>query len=103
MTGGSVADLSRDELQRLARLGAKARLEELRQEEAAIRQAFPDLFGGGRRRRSVNAAAEADGNGRRRRRRRRGMSAAARKAVSERMKKYWAERRKAKGARKRAL
>jgi hypothetical protein len=30
-------------------------------------------------------------------RRRSRMSAAARKAVSERMKKYWAERRKAKG------
>jgi hypothetical protein len=42
-----VADLTRSELQRLARLGAKSRLEELRQEEAAIRRAFPDLFGGG--------------------------------------------------------
>jgi hypothetical protein len=99
-----VADLSRDELQRLARLGAKARLEELRQEEAAIRQAFPDLFRGGRRARGASAAASADGDGRRRRRRRRrGMSPAARKAVSVRMKKYWAERRKAKaGGRKSA-
>jgi hypothetical protein len=98
-----VADLSRDELQRLARLGAKARLEELRREEAAIRQAFPDLFRGGRRVRGASAAANADGDGRRRRRRRRGMSAAARKAVSVRMKKYWADRRKAKaGGRKSA-
>ena len=86
-----MADLSRSELQRLARLGAESRLEELRREEAAIRRAFPDLFGRGRGRR----AAEASAGGRRRRR---GMSAAARKAVSVRMKKYWADRRKAKAA-----
>lgn len=86
-----MADLSRDELQRLARLGARARLEELQREEAAIRHAFPDLFRGGRRRK---AAAPAAAGGRRRR----GMSAAARKAVSVRMRKYWAERRKAKAA-----
>jgi hypothetical protein len=89
-------DLSRNELQRLARLGAKARLEELSQEESAIRQAFPDLFRA-RGRQGAVAAVNMDGNGRGRRRRRRGMSAAARKAVSERMKKYWANRRKAKG------
>jgi len=83
-----VADLSRDVLQQLARLGAKARLAELRSEEAAIRQAFPDLFGRGR---------QASDGGAARGRRRRGMSAAARKAVSARMKKYWAARRKAKG------
>jgi hypothetical protein len=88
-------DLSRNELQRLARLGAKARLEELSQEESAIRQAFPDLFGA--RGRQAAVAVNVDGNGRGRRHRRRGMSAAARKAVSERMKKYWADRRKAKG------
>lgn len=87
--GGCVADLTRDELQRLARLGAKSRLDELRREEAAIRRAFPDLFGGG----GKQAAAKGRGG---RRRRRGGMSAAARKAVSERMKKYWAERRKQK-------
>ena len=90
-----MADLSRDELQRLARLGARARLEELQNEEAAIRRAFPDLFGRGRGRRAAIAApAAAPAAGRRKRR---GMSAAARKAVSLRMKKYWAERRKAKG------
>lgn len=80
--------MSRQELKRLARLGAKARLEELRQEEADIRRAFPDLFRGGATR------AAADGTVRRRKRGR--MSPAARKAVSERMTKYWAERRKAK-------
>jgi hypothetical protein len=88
-----VADLSRQELHQLARLGATARLEELRREEAAIRRAFPDLSnadGAG------PPAASADGGDTGVRRRRRGMSAAARRAVSERMKKYWAERRKSK-------
>jgi hypothetical protein len=87
-------DLTRDELHRLARLGALRRLEELRQEEAAIRAAFPDLGKGVRGRagkRGASAvAAEAPA-----RRRRRKMSNAEKKAVSERMKKYWAERRKA--------
>jgi len=77
-----VADLSREQRRRLARVGAQARLEELRAEDAAIRRAFPDL-----------AAKPPPAKGGRRRSR---MSAAARKAVSERMKKYWAERRKAK-------
>ena len=94
-----MADLSRDELQRLARLGAKARLEELQQEEAAIRRAFPDVFG---RRRGRPAAAPSAGPSqpaaRRRRRRRSNMSPAARRAVSIRMKKYWADRRKEKAA-----
>lgn len=93
-----MAELSHDQLQRLARLGAQARLEELRREEAAIRRAFPDLFG---RRRGRPAAAQATapaGTATRRRGGRRGhMSAAARKAQSERMKRYWAERRKSKG------
>ena len=91
-------NLSREELKRLARLGAKARLEELRREEAAIRQAFPDLFGGGRERargqQSPHASGTADGP-RRRRRRPHHMSAAARQAASARMKKYWAERKAA--------
>src|SRR3954468_3570758 len=97
--GGYVADLTRQELQRWARLGAQSRLEELRREEAAIRRAFPDLFRGrrGSAGRAASSAAEtgsAGRGGRRRRRRRPAMSAAARKAVSERMKKYWAARRK---------
>ncbi len=87
-----MADLSRQELQRLARLGARARLEELRLEEAAIRHAFPDLFRAGRSR--ANAASATAAPPTRRRRKRSRMSAAARKAVSERMKKYWAERRR---------
>jgi len=87
---GILANLNQEQLRRLARLGAQARLEELRQEEAAIRVAFPDLFGRGR-----TPAPNGEAS-RPRRRRRPAMSAAARKAVSERMRKYWAERRKAK-------
>jgi hypothetical protein len=86
--GGSVADLTRVELKRLASLGAKARLEELREEEAAIRKAFPDLFSG----RSASTAAA---SGKKGKKRGGNMSAAARKAVSLRMKKYWAARRSA--------
>jgi hypothetical protein len=93
-----VANLNTEQLRRLARLGAVARLEQLRQEEAAIRAEFPELFGRGRRG-AGRVSSAADGAREGRRRRRRGMSAAARKAVSVRMRKYWAERRKAKGAR----
>lgn len=84
-----MANLNQEQLRRLARLGAVARLEQLRSEEAAIRAEFPELFGG--RRREAAAAPT-------RRRRKTKMNAAARKAVSERMRKYWAERRKAKAA-----
>jgi hypothetical protein len=90
-----VAHLNQEQLRRLARLGAIARLEQLHQEEAAIRGEFPELFGRGRREDGA-VAASARAAGQRRRRRRRSMSADARKAVSERMRKYWAERRKAK-------
>ena len=73
------------------RLGAIARLEQLKQEEAAIRSEFPELFGRGRReampvRRQARAPSSSEED-----------DAAMRKAVSERMRKYWAERRKAKG------
>ncbi len=90
-----MANLNQEQLRRLARLGAMARLEQLRQEEAGIRAEFPELFGRGAR----AAAGAAGGARKQKRKRRRGgnMSAAARKAVSERMRKYWAERRKAKG------
>jgi hypothetical protein len=90
-----MANLSQDQLRRLARLGAVARLEQLRQEEAAIRAEFPDLFGRGRKS-AGGAAAASQASGIRRRRA--SMSAAGRKAVSERMRKYWAERRKTKTA-----
>jgi hypothetical protein len=94
--------LTREELRRLARMGALRRLEEIRQEEAAIRAAFPDLRDAGTtrigRRRGrppgSSAATSADGRSRPRRQRRK-MTTAQKRAVSVRMKKYWAERRKA--------
>lgn len=83
-------ELKKEDLRRFARLGAMRRLEDIRQEEAAIRAAFPELFTG-RAASSRGAAAPARATRKRSR-----MSAAARKAVSERMKKYWAARRKPK-------
>ena len=85
-----MANLNPEQLRRLARLGAVARLEQLREEEAAIRAEFPELFGG--RRGNGRAAAKDPAP---KARRRRTMNAAQRKEVSERMRKYWAERRKA--------
>jgi hypothetical protein len=82
-----VANLNQEQLRRLARLGAVARLEQLREEEAAIRAEFPELFGG---KRGNGQATQASAK----RRRRRAMTAAQRKEVSERMRKYWANRRK---------
>jgi hypothetical protein len=86
-----MASLNPEQLRRLARLGAVARLEQLREEEAAIRAEFPELFGGrrgGGRARTASADSPT-------KRRRPAMSAAQRKEVSERMRKYWADRRKA--------
>ena len=83
--------MERSELLRLARLGAEARLRALETEVEAIYRSFPDL-------RSARSARipKANGGAARGRNRRR-MSAAQRKAVSARMKKYWAARRKAGG------
>jgi hypothetical protein len=76
-------------LRELARTGAELALKELRAEIIAIERTFPELALPKRRRairRSLNEATQ----------RTRTMSAAARRAVSERMKRYWAERRRAK-------
>lgn len=92
-------ELNKDDLRRFARLGAMRRLEDIRNEEAAIRAAFPELFRAGAAPAPASAPAKAGGKGKAAKkagRRRSGMSAEARKAVSERMKKYWASRRKAK-------
>jgi hypothetical protein len=92
-----MANLTEEQLRRLARLGAVARLEQLRQEEAAIRGEFPELFGRGRAAapaRDAGSPAKTTPGAVGTRRRRRRMSPDARKAVSERMRKYWAERRK---------
>lgn len=85
-----MATLNQEQLRRLARLGAMARLEQIREEEAAIRAEFPELFARATAPKGAAPAAARPG------RKRPAMTAANRKAVSERMKKYWAERRKGK-------
>lgn len=80
--------LSTERLRELARAGAETALKELRAEIIAIERTFPELALP-RRRRAVSRSLKEATN------RTRKMSAAARKAVSERMTKYWAERRKA--------
>ena len=85
----STSRLSPEKLRELARAGAEAALRELRADIIAIERTFPELALP-RRRRQARAAVN------RAVKRTRRMSAAARKVVSERMKRYWAERRKAK-------
>lgn len=83
-----INQLTPERLRELARTGAETVLNRLRAEIIAIERTFPELALPRRRReirRTVKAA----------RRRTQTMSATARKAVSERMKRYWAERRKA--------
>src|SRR5258708_18248327 len=81
----------RQELYRLARLGAAARLEALEHERAAILRNFPNLHS----RPSPGGAPHGAQATQEKPRRRRRTSSAARKAVSPRMKVYWANRRKA--------
>ncbi len=81
--------MAQDELRALALVGARARYADLRSELNALLRTFPELGRSG-------AAAPAV-----RRRKKAGrkspMTAAERRQVSERMKKYWAERRASKG------
>lgn len=81
--------LSAERLRELARTGAEAMLKQLRAEIIAIERTFPELALPNKRRAVRQAFQKA-------RTRVREMTDAERKAVSERMKKYWAERRKAK-------
>jgi hypothetical protein len=84
--------MNQQDLRRLARIGAEARLGELQREIEAIERAFPGLRLGGTGRKS------SDGDPARRVPKRHGrtrkMSVAARKAVSLAQKKRWAEWRK---------
>ncbi len=83
--------LSADKLRELARAGAEATLRNLRAEIVAIERTFPELrLARTRTQRAVRQTVDEAAKRTRR------MSAAARKAVSLRMKRYWAERRKAK-------
>jgi hypothetical protein len=91
------------DLRTYAVLGAEARLLQIAQEVAAIYKQFPELRGRktGRDLGGTTAASEAPPvRGRRAGRQggRRPLSSAERQAASERMKKYWAARRAAKGA-----
>jgi hypothetical protein len=114
-----LATLDRKTLMNLARVGAKARIQELETEISEIRAAFPGLDGSEdsgevkpkkaltrRKRGKLSAAGRRAIAAAQRARwakikaeksgptKRKGMSAAAKKAVSVRMKKYWAERRR---------
>jgi len=79
--------LSLERLRELARTGAETALKQLRAEVVAIERTFPELALPSRKQigQSVGRVSK----------RTKRMSAAARKAVSQRMKRYWAERRKA--------
>jgi hypothetical protein len=90
--------LTAAEMHRLARLGAAAKLAQLEREIDALKRAFPGL----KAQPAPVPAAAADGAARPEpalpvppRSRRAPMNAAERKAVSERMKRYWDARRKA--------
>ena len=80
--------LSVEQLRELARTGAETALKRLRAEVIAIERTFPELALPRTRRAMRRSFQKAS-------RRTRQMSAAAREAVSRRMKRYWAERRKA--------
>ncbi len=79
-------------MKRLARLGARARLDELEAERRAIMRAFPGVA---RPRGGEAPGPDGEDKPKRARKRRPKMTAAQRKAQSDRMKKLWAERRKA--------
>jgi hypothetical protein len=81
--------LSAQRLRDLARSGAEVVLNQLRAEIIAIERTFPELALPNKRRAVRQAFEKA-------RKRVRTMTEAEKKAVSDRMKKYWAERRKAK-------
>jgi hypothetical protein len=81
--------LGADRVRELARVGAEALLKNLRAEIIAIERTFPELALPAKRRAVRRTIQRAQKKGQT-------MSAAGRKVVSERMKKYWAERRKAK-------
>ena len=80
--------LNFNQLRELARAGAESTLSRLRAEIVAIERTFPELALPKARRAVRRSVTKAGRRGRQ-------MSAAARAAVSRRMKRYWAERRKA--------
>ena len=96
-----MSTLSRSDLLRLARTGAEARARELVDELDAIYRSFPGL----QRARQTRGGRGANARTRKRRsggRKRSGWSAVQRKAVSDRMRKYWAAKKAAEKAVKKA-
>jgi hypothetical protein len=85
-----LSPLNRQQLLRLARSGAQARIDELNREIQEIMRAFPDLRArrAGRKGGTASAAPKRSSSA--------AWTAQKRKAVSDRMKKYWAARRAAK-------
>jgi hypothetical protein len=83
-----VSGITAQRLKDLARVGAEQTLLRLRAEIIAIERTFPELALPKTQRALRRSLRQAAGRTRR-------MTKAARKAVSERMKRYWAERRKA--------
>jgi hypothetical protein len=83
--------ISRDRRQTWARLGAKARLFELRQEASEILRIYPEF------RREAGRLNTSPGK-----RRRRHISPEARAAMSDGMRKYWAKRRTQSGRKRQA-
>ena len=80
--------LSAERVRELAKEGADKLLRQLRAEIVAVERTFPELALPQRRQQVREAVREAQ-------KRTRTMSNSAKKEVSRRMKKYWAERRKA--------
>ena len=95
--------MARFDLKAYARRGAGHRIDEIREELAAIFRRFPDLEAPRRATGSpfppnelaaLGGRDAVESDGRTRRRTRRKMTAAERKAIADRMRKYWAQRRK---------
>jgi hypothetical protein len=81
-----VSKKSSDQQREWARLGARARLLEIKEETAAILAAFPEL-----RRQGAGPVTAATAGGKKKR----SISPAGRKKMSEGMRKYWARRKAA--------
>jgi hypothetical protein len=96
--------LAKFDIRSYARLGAAHRIDQLREEIGRILRRFPDLEAPRKAAGSPFPPNELAALGGREiaapRRRRRKMTAAQRKAVGERMRKYWAGRRGATAAKK---
>jgi hypothetical protein len=88
-----VAKLASVELRQLALVGARARLQELQGEIAALVKVFPEIGRAGGRPAATTIKRRKPG-------RKTPMTTAERKEVSERMKRYWAGRRASKSAKR---